>query len=92
MRNAAIAQTSKFAVNIECGVRAQRDLRYPETYPKKVVAAAGSPRMSLEDQRTRKQLRNRFFERLLDVYGRPWKSLDVYGWLPGPDSNQRPIG
>ena len=23
----------------------------------------------------------------LDLGGRPWKSLDVYGWLPGPDSN-----
>jgi hypothetical protein len=86
VRNAAIAQTSLFAANLECGVHAVRGLGYPQTYPKKVVAAAGSPRMSLEHRWTRKQLIYRVFGHLLDVYGRPWKSLDVLRWLPGPDS------
>jgi len=27
-----------------------------------------------------------------EVYGSQWTSTDVLGWLPGPDSNQRPIG
>jgi hypothetical protein len=31
-------------------------------------------------------LENRFFGRLLDVYGHQWTSTDVLGWLPGPDS------
>ena len=74
------------AANLACRVRAQCALRYPQTYPKKFVAAAGSPGKSLAHRRMRKQLRNRAFGRLLDVYGRPWKSLDVFGWLPGPDS------
>ena len=56
--------------DLECGVRAQRDLGYPETYPKKVVAAGGCPRTSLEHRRTRIGLENRIFGRLLDVYGR----------------------
>jgi hypothetical protein len=86
VRAAAIRQTSKFAANLECGVRVQRDLRYPKTYPKKVVAAAGSPRMSLEHRRTVSSLENRTFSCLLDVYGRPWKSSEVFRWLPGPDS------
>jgi hypothetical protein len=72
------ALSSQFAANLECGVRLQRDLGYPETYPKKVVAAGGCPRTSLEHRRARKWLRKPNLQRfvgclwtLLDVYGRP---------------------
>ena len=55
-----------------CGVCVRRDPGYPETYPKKVVAAVGCPRTSLEHRRTKSGLENRIFSGLLDVYGRPW--------------------
>ena len=72
------ALSSQFAATLECGVRLQRDLGYPETYPKKVVAAGGCPRTSLEHRRARKWLSKPNLQRfvgclwtLLDVYGRP---------------------
>jgi len=61
VRNATIAQTSKFAANMACGVRAQRETQIPQTYPKKVVAAAGGPRMSMEHRRAVIGLENRIF-------------------------------
>jgi hypothetical protein len=47
----AIAQISVFAANLEGGVRAERDLGYPQTYPKKVADAAGRLWTSLEHRR-----------------------------------------
>jgi len=67
------------AANLACRVRAQCALRYPQTYPKKFVAAAGSPGKSLAHRRMRKQLRNRIFGRYwmsMDVPGSPWTSSD----------------
>jgi hypothetical protein len=64
------------AANLDCGVRLQGDLGYPETYPKEVLAAGGRPRTSLEHRRTRSSLENRIFSELLDVYGHLRTSLD----------------
>jgi len=55
-----------------CGVRARRDLAYPQ----KVVAAAGSPRMSLDHRWTRKQPRKRVFGAFT---GCLWTFLEVPG-------------
>jgi hypothetical protein len=60
--------------------------RYPKTYPTKVLAADGSPWTPVDAGGEENSLKTRFAAVLLDVDGRERTSTDVYGWLPGPDS------
>ena len=59
---------------------------YPQKYPHEAVTVRGGLWTLVDVDGRTNGLKLKDKSLLLDVYGRPWKSLDVYGWLPGPDS------
>ena len=68
------------------GTRSARSQDTPKRTPKKLwlqVVVLGRP-WSIGERES--SLEKRIFSGLLDVYGSQWTSMDVPGWLPGPDS------
>jgi hypothetical protein len=63
------------AAYLECGVRAQRDLGYPKTNPKKLwlqVEVGGRPWTSQDAKATQKTRFSAAYWTSSDVYGSPW--------------------